>query len=161
GGVFEADRRRFVARDSAAERTALSRLRQLGFGEHPTYTGRRAMTAFDLPTRDLPRAGGALVRDGWHVEAGGPPDRPAGALRFEVRSGVDWFELSGVAEFGGAVATLPELLGALRRRESTVLLGDGSFGVLPEEWARRYGMLAGLGTSVDDHLRFGKNQVGV
>ncbi len=160
-GLFEAVRRRFVVRDGAAERRAAGRLRQLGFGERPVHMGYRSRMAFDLPARDLPRAVAVLVKDGWHVEADGKLYRHPGAFNIEVTSGVDWFELHGTVEFGDTVAGLPELLAALRRRESTVVLGDGTYGVLPEEWLRRYGALAGLGTPTDDHLRFGRSQVGL
>ena len=145
-GIFQADRRRFLKRDLSAERVAVARLRQAGFGERLVYEGNQPKKAFDLPARDLPRAVGQLVKEGWHVEADGRLYRQPGAFNIEVSSGVDWFELHGTVEFGSTVAKLPELLAALRRRESTVLLGDGTYGVLPEEWLRRYGMLAALGT---------------
>ena len=160
-GIFQGDRRRFVKRDLAAERAAAGRLARAGFGERLDYASSRTRTVLDLSTRDLPRAVSELVRDGWHVEAEGRLYRQPRALEIEVSSGVDWFELHGTVEFGGATAKLPELLAALRRRESTVLLGDGTYGVLPEEWLKRYGMLAGLGTPVEDHLRFRRTQVGL
>ena len=33
-------------------------------------------------------------------------------------------------------------------------LGDGSMGMLPEEWLKKYGMLADLATTADGSLRF-------
>jgi SNF2 family DNA or RNA helicase len=42
---------------------------------------------------------------------------------------------------------LPELLEALRRGDTMVRLDDGTYGMLPEEWLRRIGMLTGLGAS--------------
>jgi hypothetical protein len=47
-----------------------------------------------------------------------------------VSSGVDWFELEGEVDFGGQLASLPELLAALRRGEDFVRLGDGSIGLM-------------------------------
>ena len=48
------------------------------------------------------------------------------------------------------------------RFEKTALsFDDGSFGILPEEWLRRYGVLAGLGTAEGDHLRFTRSQTGL
>jgi SNF2 family DNA or RNA helicase len=38
------------------------------------------------------------------------------------------------------------------------VLGDGTFGLLPEEWLERFAPLAGLGTKEEDHLRFRRNQ---
>ena len=40
-------------------------------------------------------------------------------------------------------------------------LGDGSMGMLPEEWLKKYGMLADLGTAENGHLRFSRPQVGL
>jgi SNF2 family DNA or RNA helicase len=40
-------------------------------------------------------------------------------------------------------------------------LGDGSMGMLPEEWLKKYGMLADLATTADGSLRFGSSQAGM
>jgi superfamily II DNA or RNA helicase len=160
-GIFDAAHRRLFVRDAAAERHAAARLRQVGFRERPWHAGYGSRTGLDLAARELPRAVAQLVKEGWHVEADGRLYRQPGAFSLEVTSGVDWFELHGRVEFGSATAKLPELLAALRRHEGTVLLDDGTYGVLPDEWLRKYGVLAGLGTPTDDHLRFGRNQVGL
>jgi SNF2 family DNA or RNA helicase len=56
---------------------------------------------------------------------------------------------------------LPELLAAMRRGENRVKLGDGSFGLLPQTWLKQYGLLAGLGDTHGDHLRFARSQAGL
>jgi len=160
-GIFEAEHRRLIVRDTATERRASARLSQVGFRERPWHERYGSRTGLDLAARDLPRAVAQLVKEGWHVEADGRLYRQSGTFSLEVTSGVDWFELHGRVAFGSAAAKLPELLAALRRNESTLLLDDGTYGVLPEEWLRKYGVLAGLGTPTDDHLRFGRNQVGI
>src|SRR6185312_12780334 len=71
------------------------------------------------------------------------------------------FELHGTADFGGQGVKLPELLSALRRGEKMVRLDDGTFGVLPEQWLAKYGLLADMGSAQEDHIRFGRAQVGV
>jgi SNF2 family DNA or RNA helicase len=53
---------------------------------------------------------------------------------------------------------LPRLLAALTRGEHTVALGNGIVGILPEEWLKRYGMLAELGSTEKNHLRFARHQ---
>jgi superfamily II DNA or RNA helicase len=160
-GIFQAERRRLVKRDRDAERGAADRLAQLGF-RRPSYAvSAGKTTGLALNPRKLPRVVAALLANGWHVEADGKLYRHAGPIRIEVSSGVDWFELHGTVEFGDTVATLPALLAAVKRGERTVLLGDGTFGVLPEDWLAKYGALAGLGTPEDGHLRFGRTQVGV
>ena len=60
-------------------------------------------------------------------------------MRLEVSSGIDWFDLHGTVEFGdGRSAPFPQLLAAIARGEDVVVLDDGSVGLLPEEWLRRY-----------------------
>src|SRR6185503_20137852 len=75
-------------------------------------------------------------------------------FRIEVTSGIDWLDLSGGADFDGQIVELPELLRALSQGDSMIQLGDGSYGLLPEEWLKRYRLAAGFGKNVDGRLRF-------
>ncbi|MGH7334982.1 MAG: DEAD/DEAH box helicase [Candidatus Rokuibacteriota bacterium] len=160
-GILQPDRRRFLRRDPDAERAAAARLLELGVRKPSDYATAMTGTTLDLSPRWLPRVVTALLQEGWHVEAEGRRYRRPGAFHIEVTSGVDWFELSGEVDFDGATATLPELLAALRRGEGTVRLGDGTHGLLPEEWLRRYAPLAGLGTAHGAQVRFTRAQVGL
>ena len=95
------------------------------------------------------------------MEAEGKVFRRPGESEVDVRSGIDWFELHAEVDYGGGTsASLPQLLAALRR-DTMVALGDGSFGLLPEEWLERFAPLAGLGSKEEDHLRFKPNQAGL
>ena len=81
-----------------------------------------------------------------------------------MTTGIDWFELGGQVDFGGQAVPLPDLLAAARRGETMVTLGDGSMGMLPEDWLKKYGMLADLGSTprtTDGPIRFGKAQAGL
>ena len=114
-----------------------------------------------LHVRHLPKVVAQLVAEGWHVEAEGKLYRQAGKIDIEVRSGIDWFELHGQVQFDDSFVGLPELLQALKKGQNTVVLGDGSLGMLPEEWLKKYGLLTGLGQAENGHLRFRRNQVGL
>jgi hypothetical protein len=150
--AFDAERRRLVRRDVAAERAAGARLLQAGFTLLAQYG---PDTRRELPPRKLPAVARQLLAEGWRVEAEGKLYRNPGEINVEVESGIDWFDLKGAVDFGdGVVAPLPELLAALRRGEGFVTLGDGTLGVLPEEWLRKYGALAAFGTAEGDRLRF-------
>src|SRR5262249_37416513 len=109
----------------------------------------------------LPRVVRDLLGFGWHVEAEGKVYRRPGKMKLEVKSGIDWFELHGKVDFGGVSANLPALLVALKRGESLGKVADGTYGMLPEEWLSRYGLLAGLGKAEGDHLHFKKSQFGL
>jgi SNF2 family DNA or RNA helicase len=151
--AYDPERRRVVRRDLTAERAWLQRLQQLGF-HRPWYFDTRAGTMAIAVDR-FPGAVRALVEEGWHVEAEGRVFRPATALRMQVKSGVDWFELHGRVEFGeGRSVAVADLLAALRRGEATVLLDDGTRGMVPEEWLRRYARLAAFGEATGDHVRY-------
>jgi superfamily II DNA or RNA helicase len=156
--VFEPDKRRLLLRDPAAERSFGARLEEVGFHRRTDY---RQGETLELLARNLPKAARALLQEGWRVEAQGKLYREAGDFRIEVTSGIDWFELHGGATFGDQEVPLPTLLAALRRGEDLVPLGDGSFGLLPEEWLKKYVTLAGVGTPEGDHLRFRRTQVGL
>ena len=156
--VFEPDKRRLVLRDPTAEQFFGARLDELGFRRVNEYGKGETL---ELLARHLPKAARALIQEGWRVEAEGKLYREAGGFKIEVTSGIDWFELHGGATFGDQVVPLPTLLAALKRGEGIVQLGDGSFGLLPEEWLKKYVTLAGVGTPEEDHLRFRKTQVGL
>jgi superfamily II DNA or RNA helicase len=160
-GIFDSAARRFILRDELAEQVAAERLSQVGFRRGASYGYNARPAAFEIWPDKLPRAVRRLVAEGWHVEAEGKLYRQPGEIRIEVTSGIDWFELHGAVDFGDATASLPALLMALKRGESIVELGDGSFGLLPEEWLKKYGLLAGLGEMEGEALRFTRSQVGL
>ncbi len=158
-GIYQPERRRLMRRDTAAEAAAAERLKEVGFQTAAAYY--YSKPELQLAPRHLPRVVRTLLDDGWHVEAEGKVYRHPGNFHIDVTSGIDWFELHGFVDFGDTTAHLPELLAALRRGEDMVRLGDGSFGLLPEEWLKKYGQIAGLGKVEGDHLRFSRTQVGL
>ncbi|HSE97246.1 MAG TPA: DEAD/DEAH box helicase, partial [Blastocatellia bacterium] len=157
-GKYLIEQNRYLLRDAQAEQEAFERMKRAGFRKSYYYGSGDNL---ELNPDKLPRVVRSLVAEGWRVEAEGKLYRQPGEIRIEVSSGIDWFELHGAVEFGDTVAKLPALLAALKRGENVVQLGDGTFGLLPEEWLKKYGTLAGLGTDEGDHLRFSRSQVGL
>jgi superfamily II DNA or RNA helicase len=157
--VFQSETRRVIRREPMVEQSAIERMRQLGFARQSIYYQQQQPLA--LSTKKMPSVIKTLVKEGWHVEAAGNIYRQPREFRIEVTSGIDWFELHGTVDFGDTKASLPELIAALKRGDNTVVLGDGTFGLLPEEWLKKYGLLASLGSTEADHLRFTRSQVGL
>jgi superfamily II DNA or RNA helicase len=155
--------RTLIRRDLPCERAAQMRLAELGFKQTrpQPWLGQNQTAGFDVPAKKVPSAVRALLADGWRVEADGRLYRRPGRFALDVTSGVDWFDLTATVDFDGVRAALPELLRALRRGENTIVLGDGSFGILPEEWLAKYGFLSDLGTAQGGRLRFRRNQAGI
>ena len=152
-GIWRPRERVYLVRDKEAEEAARTKLGELGIRTDPYRPD-----FWLLKTKSLPRVAHELIAAGWHVEAEGKLFRSPGATRVSVKSGIDWFELHGDVQYGDTTATLPELLAAVRRGDSMVVLGDGTFGLLPEEWLQRFAPLAGLGEKAEDHLKFRSNQ---
>ena len=157
GGFYQKERRRLVTRDLTAEDKALARLKQLGFRKGWEYERADLQLAPD----QLARVVRVLSGESWHIEAQGSLYRTAGGLTMQVNSSVDWFGVDGAAEFGDSRVGLPRLLRAIKQGEQTVRLDDGSLGIIPEEWMKKYGMLAGLGTFEGDGMRFKRSQAGL
>jgi superfamily II DNA or RNA helicase len=161
--LYDAERRRLILRDARAEARAAGRLDEVGLKKKSFYSNdqRAWVQGWDLSMRRLPEVARALIAEGWRVEAEGKLFKPPGTIRIEVTSGIDWFDLKGTVDFDGAIATLPEVLAALKRGETTVRLGDGTFGLLPEEWLAKYGMFAAMGEADGGVLKFRRSQAGV
>jgi superfamily II DNA or RNA helicase len=155
--AYDPERRRVVRRNSAAERDAIQQLESLGF-HRPWYFDTKAGT-LAIAVEKFPAVVRALVEEGWHVEAEGRVFRTAKSLEMQVKSGVDWFELHGRVDFGdGRSVAIADLLVALRRGEGTVILDDGTRGMVPEEWLKRYMRIAAFGEGKDGHVRFRSTQ---
>ncbi len=158
--------RKLIRRDRAAETRSLDRLRDLGFQPLPSPTQPSHGAAGDpaaalrVERRRAADVVPVLLAEGWLLEAAGRPLHAPGRMQLAVSSQMDWFELHGGVDFGGQTVPFPRLLAALQRGETTIRLGDGSSGLLPEEWLRRFAPLAAFGRPAGDHLTFQAAQVG-
>jgi SNF2 family DNA or RNA helicase len=156
---YDAERRRIIVRDLTAEQSAAARLGLLGAKGEFEHPARR--TLFRLAAKKLGLVVRTLTPEGWHVEADGKLYRQPGKFSIAVTSGIDWFELHGKVEFGDKSVGLPALLAALKRGENTVTLDDGTLGLLPEEWLKKYALVAATGTPEGDALKFRRSQAGL
>lgn len=158
--IYDAERRRVLRRDPAAEAAARDRLEALSFQPTSTYFAQAPGEGpdFQIAQARLPATIRELLAEGWQVTAMGKLYRRPGKLEMHLSSGIDWFDLKASCDFEGVSADLPALLDALKRGQTEVVLGDGSLGMLPEEWLSRYGLLAGMATVHEGQLRFKKTQ---
>ncbi len=147
-----------IVRDLVGERAHVARLLSSGAS--------RAVLddSLELVTVPVSRLGDlieTLLLEGWSVEAEGQLHRVASKFDIKVTTSIDWLDLSGHVEFGGESVPFPRLLGALRRGDRLIPLGDGSQGILPVDWLRRSGLLANFGELVGDEVRFRPSQAWV
>jgi superfamily II DNA or RNA helicase len=153
------DKRRIaiVQIDNDFHDRSLALLLSLGVKSRQRY----GETSLTLPKKKLPAIVGQLIHHGWHVEADGKLYRTGSKCDLSVVSGIDWFELQGKAHFDQASIELPRLIQSLQSGERSIVLDDGSIGVIPEEWVKRFAGVAQLASVEDGAVSFGRSQVGL
>jgi non-specific serine/threonine protein kinase len=80
-------------------------------------------------------------------------NRATPTLRVHITSGIDWFDLKTVVEFGDQQISLHDLRKAMKRGERYVKLADGSVGQIPEEWLSKYRHLWDLAQETEEGFR--------
>lgn len=95
---------------------------------------------------------------GWEVLARGQSLKLGGSFEMRSKSETDWFDLQVDFKFENQTIGLPQLLYALKSGQRTIKLGDGSTGLLPEEWLSRFAPLLGIGKQIEGGLRLSKVQ---
>ncbi len=79
-------------------------------------------------------------------------------VNLEFRSRQDWFELKAVVAFGNNKVKLKDIKRALDRDRNYVELTDGTIGILPEKWVRKFSRLFRSGETDKDQLNISKTQ---
>ncbi len=86
-------------------------------------------------------------------------NRNTPTISFNVSSGIDWFDVTAVVNYGDLSVSLKDIRHAIKKREKYVKLADGTIGQLPEEWIDRYRHLLALGQEHGDDLRFSQHHI--
>ncbi len=155
--LLRAKDRQLVYRDTTQENACIEELRAAGFVLPSGYVS--TMDEWVIDPKKFAKAIRQLSEQGWLVEANGKLYRTTASLNIQVSSGIDWFDLEGSARFDDASISFPELLKSINKGQSTILLDDGSLGLIPEEWIKRYSNLAKSVKADGGAIRFNSNQV--
>ncbi|MBW3467442.1 DEAD/DEAH box helicase [Arthrospiribacter ruber] len=78
------------------------------------------------------------------------------AISMEFGSTQDWFEVSAKVAFGDQKVKLKDIKKALDRDQEFVELADGSIGVLPQEWVKKFSKLFRSGEAEKEGLKVPK-----
>ena len=78
-----------------------------------------------------------------------------------VSSGLDWFDAKVEIEFGDQRVGIDDIKKALLNKQSFVQLTDGTLGILPDEWLKRYSLLFKVGDGRSNQLRLSKYHMSV
>ena len=78
-----------------------------------------------------------------------------------VSSGIDWFDVNVTAQWGDEILPFRDIKKAILNNQSFVVLGDGSFGAIPEEWIKKYTFLFKIAKEDKDGIQVSKKHFGL
>ena len=70
-----------------------------------------------------------------------------------ISSNTDWFDAKVDIVFGDQKVTVAEVKRALANKQQFVQLNDGTLGILPEEWLKKYSLLFRVGEGNTNNLK--------
>jgi len=78
-----------------------------------------------------------------------------------ISSGIDWFDVNITAQWGDEILPFKDIKKAILNNQSFVVLGDGSFGTIPEEWIKKYTFLFKIAKEDKDGIQVSKKHFGL
>jgi non-specific serine/threonine protein kinase len=129
--------------------------------EHPygTFEMRARTHPYDFLIHSIP----ALTQAGFEIygdrESLGKINPNPPTIRVSISSGIDWFDLQAVVQYGDQEVPLREIRKALKKGDHYIKLADGSIGQIPEIWLERYKHLFDLSQETEDGLRVSDMQL--
>ena len=78
-----------------------------------------------------------------------------------ISSNTDWFDAKVDIVFGDQHVTVAEVKRALANKQQFVQLNDGTFGILPEEWLKKYSLLFRVGEGKTNSLKLSRYHLSV
>lgn len=81
--------------------------------------------------------------------------------KIHISSNTDWFDARVDIVFDEQTVSIADVKKALANRQQFVPLNDGTLGVLPEEWIKKYSLLFRVGEGKSNQLRLSKYHMSV
>ncbi len=78
-----------------------------------------------------------------------------------ISSNTDWFDAKVDIVFGDQKVSVAEVKRALANKQQFVQLNDGTLGILPEEWLKKYSLLFRVGEGKTDTLKLSRYHLSV
>lgn len=78
-----------------------------------------------------------------------------------ISSNTDWFDAKVDILFGDQKVTVEEVKRAISAKQQFVQLNDGTLGILPEEWLKKYSLLFRVGEGKADTLKLSRYHLSV
>ncbi|RXK83861.1 DEAD/DEAH box helicase [Filimonas effusa] len=78
------------------------------------------------------------------------------STKIYISSHTDWFDAKVDIHFGDQKVTIADVKKALANKQQFVQLQDGSLGILPEEWIKKYSLLFRVGDGKSGNMKLSK-----
>ncbi|RYY59710.1 MAG: DEAD/DEAH box helicase [Chitinophagaceae bacterium] len=78
-----------------------------------------------------------------------------------ISSNTDWFDAKVDIVFGDQKVTVADVKRALANKQQFVQLNDGTLGILPEEWLKKYSLLFRVGEGNSNNLKLSRYHLSV
>lgn len=78
-----------------------------------------------------------------------------------INNNTDWFDARVDIVFGDQQVSVAEVKRALANKQQFVQLGDGTLGILPEEWIKKYALLFRVGEGKTNQLKLSRYHMSV
>ncbi|HTY62034.1 MAG TPA: SNF2-related protein [Acidobacteriota bacterium] len=119
-----------------------------------TYELRARAHPFDFLMHSIP----LLTQAGFEIYGEeklklGRINRNTPTMRVSITSGIDWFDLKTLVEYGDQQIPLNDVRKAIKRGQNYIKLADGSIGQIPAEWMEKYKHLWNLAEETKDGFR--------
>ncbi|MEJ0056824.1 MAG: SNF2-related protein [Bacteroidota bacterium] len=159
---------KIIERKPGNEKVFFEFIRQL----HPRFMQQRNNPYFYLPFSEV-------MKDNWFLKATQAVQEAGYSVyglqelkRFRYNtnkpswemkagSGSDWFDLTIKISWGDMVVPLKDIRKAIANRQNTVLLDDGTLGLVPEEWIKQYGLMLKMGEEHHGTVRISKRHFSI
>ncbi len=133
-------------------------LKRAGAGEPGMFEIRARTHPYDFLMRCIP----ALTQAGFEIYGEkdlGKVNRHVPTIQLNISSGIDWFDVQAIVQYGDQQVRLQELKQALKRGEKYIKLADGSVGQIPPEWQEKYKHLFHMAEETEAGLRLTDQQI--
>ncbi|MBG6063042.1 SNF2 family DNA or RNA helicase [Flavobacterium sp. CG_9.1] len=82
-------------------------------------------------------------------------------IRVNLKSDIDWFDIEIDISFGNQKVNIKELQKAFLKKSNYVALGDGTLGILPEEWMKKFANYFKTGEVKKNGIEMSNYQFGI
>lgn len=82
-------------------------------------------------------------------------------IRVNLKSDIDWFDIEIDISFGNQKVSIKELQKAFLKKSNYVALGDGTLGILPEEWMKKFANYFKTGEIKKNGVQISNYQFGI